>query len=624
MQQDLLLSAIPIELVAAPIAVLEACDGVLWVRSASPCMLMVVGLSGAGQQTFGFVPASGDLEAELAPFAQNQGQVTLAVVGHGTPRAARGTFTLRRHGDLFVGAWTARQNDWRFEQIVQESPDVIAIIDRKYRHTFVNEAIRAVSGLGPEAFERKTHAELGLPPELVERFQSVYEHVFQTGQEGRKDFEFTMPNGEVRSFSSRVVPLVGPDGSFDSLLSSARDVTERKQEEESRLAIERKLQETQRLESLGLLAGGAAHDFNNLLTGIMGMTSLVQGRLTANHTAQPLLAKILLSCERAASLCAQMLAYAQLHHVAMEAVEVGGMVGLASDLVRVSMPKNVRLNVQDVPGLHVSADAPQVQQVLLNLMLNAVEALPEQTGQVNVTTFAATYQDIDLEHAIILPEERLAPLVGIRIADNGVGMDAATVARIFEPFFTTKFTGRGLGLSATLGIVRSHGGGLTVRSEVGRGSEFTLYLMAAEAPEAVLSAQQSQAAKHNGCVLLVDDEPSVRDSTGEILRYAGYDVIVASSGNEALHLFDHAPQRSQMVLLDLTMPGLDGLQTLAELRKRDANLPIVLMSGYAEHNVRERAAVDPSIDFLQKPFREHQLLAMCKRVAERGESQQGS
>jgi CheY-like chemotaxis protein len=174
-------------------------------------------------------------------------------------------------------------------------------------------------------------------------------------------------------------------------------------------------------------------------------------------------------------------------------------------------------------------------------------------------------------------------------------------------------------LSATLGIVRAHGGGLTVRSEPGRGSEFTLYmaLAPAEKPEAEVSARPKRGC---GRILLVDDEPAVREVTAEMLRGAGYEVTVASSGNEALGVFDRDPTRSDLVLLDLTMPGLDGFQTLAQLRLRDAKLPVVLMSGYAEQSVRDRAAADPAIDFLQKPFRERQLLDMCAELVERAES----
>lgn len=168
-------------------------------------------------------------------------------------------------------------------------------------------------------------------------------------------------------------------------------------------------------------------------------------------------------------------------------------------------------------------------------------------------------------------------------------------------------------MSATLGIVRAHGGGLTVRSQPEQGSEFTLYLALTSRAASVCEAPRARVSAH-GRILVVDDEPSVRDTTADILRAAGYEVTVASSGNEALRMYDEAPGQSEMVLLDLTMPGLDGLQTLAELRRRDASLPVVLMSGYAEQSVRDRAEADPAMNFLQKPFREPQLLQMFEEL----------
>jgi two-component system cell cycle sensor histidine kinase/response regulator CckA len=366
-----------------------------------------------------------------------------------------------------------------------------------------------------------------------------------------------------------------------------------------------------------LLAGGAAHDFNNLLTGIMGMTSLVQQRLDTVHSAQPLLQKILLSCERAAGLCTQMLAYAQAQQVDAEPVRVRELLDLTCDLVRVSASKNVALRLDVENGVSIRADRTQIQQVLLNLLLNAVESIHSQTGEVHVYAFRPSGQDLEFRDAVVIPEDMTSPMLAIRVADTGVGMDGAIMARIFEPFFTTKFTGRGLGLAATLGIVRAHRGGLTVRSQPGKGSEFTLYVALAseQDPKAEMDPKAKLA---DGRILLVDDEPTVREVTAEMLRAAGYEVTLASSGNEAIIMYDRDPTQSHLVLLDLTMPGLDGFQTLAELRMRDANLPVVLMSGYTEQNVRDRALADPAIDFLQKPFRRQQLLDKCAGVAGRG------
>lgn len=603
---------IPFDALALPVALLRANQGFLRVEVASNALLAQAGLApGDGvADSLRFTPLSGSLEADLAPLEQGADEVVIEVVGLGSVRSLRGRLALRPHGELLVGVWTGREIDWRFEQIVQESPDTIVIVDRQFRHTFANEALRAASGLEPSAFEGKTHRDLGMSEEVASYFETVFQRVFETGEEGEKEFEFTNLRGELRSYASRIVPLIGPDGTCDSLLSCSRDVTDRKREEQRRLEMERKLQETQRLESLGLLAGGAAHDFNNLLTGIMGMTSLVQQRLDSVPSVQPLLSNILLSCERAASLCTQMLAYAQLQHVSIEVVSVRALLELTCDLACVSKPKNVHLSVQMEPADKVRADRSQIQQVLLNLLLNAVESIESQAGEVHVRTYRPSGEELRFRDAAIVPADPSCELLAIEVADTGVGMDPSALARIFEPFFTTKFTGRGLGLAATLGIVRAHGGGLTVRSTPGKGSTFTLYLALSTRNE-VERVAPPLPKSGEGRILVVDDEPTVCETTAQLLKDSGYEVKLASSGNEALCVYDADPEWTQLVLLDITMPGLDGFETLAELRKRNAGLPVVLMSGYTEENVRDRAALDPAIRFLQKPFRKQRLLAVC-------------
>ncbi len=470
---------IPLECVAHPVALLQRCGARLRVCAASRALLEQAGIVDLRTHAdFGFEPSAGSLETCLAPLSR-EAQVVFAVVASGSPHTLRGRFALRSHGELLVGTWLGCEPDWRFEQIVRESPDIIAIIDRAYRHTFVNDAVVAATGLTPADFEGKDHRELGMPEEITRYFQDTYRSVFETGQEGKKEFDFESATGEVRSYASRVVPLIGPDGSRDALLSCSRDVTERKRAEESRLAIERKLQQSQRLESLGLLAGGVAHDFNNLLTEIMGMTSLVQQRLDADHGVQPLLSKVLGSCERAAQLCTQMLAYAERGEANVAPVEVRKVLERTCDLVRASLSKNVMLVVDLEEDVSIQADSAQIQQVLLALILNAVESIHAAFGEVRVRVYRPSGAELALSDVVLAPEDFGVPLVAIQVTDTGVGMDAEILPRIFEPFLTTKFTGRGLGLSAALGIVRAHGGGLRVRSALGKGSEFTLYVASA-------------------------------------------------------------------------------------------------------------------------------------------------
>ncbi len=508
--------------------------------------------------------------------------------------------------------------DAHFETIVQESPDIIAMIDRELRHRFVNRAVEAASGLSTADFEGKSHDELGMPDEVVRYFQSVYREVFATGREGRKVFEFPSADGTLRTYESRVVPLVEPDGSIEVLLSYARDTTERKANEAARLELERKMQETQRLESLGVLAGGIAHDFNNLLTSILGIASLTRAQLRDMPAVAGNLDQIEMACMKAADLCGQMLAYAGRGRAIKQSLQLAGLIRETRELLGASVSKDIRFEL-DLPAevSAVEVDRSQMQQVLMNLLLNGAEAMSGQ-GMVSVALREIDGAAIPWEAAVLEPSERHGAMVEVTVTDRGVGMDETTMARIFDPFFTTKFTGRGLGLAATLGIVRQHGGGLAVESEPGRGTTFRLYLPSSNRANAAAAAAAPSRTELPPCrVLLVDDEVDVRDATGRMLEALGHEVALASEGVEALARFDAAQSGFDVVLLDLTMPGMDGIATLEQFRERAPELPVVLMSGYTEEDVRARMG-DERTTFLPKPFHLEWLAEALRRAVPAG------
>ncbi|MAC29096.1 MAG: hypothetical protein CMN31_24745 [Sandaracinus sp.] len=546
-------------------------------------------------------------------------------------RSAAGTRPYRlalRAADAGGGVWAsltplARSGETataaHFETIVQESPDIIAMIDRDLRHRFVNRAVEAASGLSVADFEGKSHDEMGMPDDLVRYFQSVYREVFATGQEGRKVFEFPDEKGGVRTYESRVVPLLEPDGSIEVLLSYARDVTEQKANEETRLGLERKLQETQRLESLGLLAGGIAHDFNNLLTSILGTASLARAQLKGSaqaRTAGESLAQIELTCVKASDLCAQMLAYAGRGRSITEPLDLGALLQETRELLGASVSKDVEFEL-DLPQsvAAVEVDRAQMQQVAMNLLLNAAESMSGR-GTVRVAVSEVEGSEVDWGGAVLAPEPADGRLVQVAVRDRGVGMDEATLARIFEPFFTTKFAGRGLGLAATLGILRQHGGGLAVTSEPGAGTTFRLFFHASERPSQPGHARVSEPTPMTPArVLLVDDEETVRGAAGRMLEALGHTVVGVGDGVEALARYDAANGDFDLLVLDLTMPGMDGIATLERFRQRAPALPVVLMSGYTEEDVRGRLR-DERTAFLHKPFRFEQLEGALRSAME--------
>jgi signal transduction histidine kinase/CheY-like chemotaxis protein len=384
------------------------------------------------------------------------------------------------------------------------------------------------------------------------------------------------------------------------------EMTERQRAEEARLQLERKLEEAQRLESLGVLAGGIAHDFNNILTGILASASLA--RLDPNQI-ETNLERIEKNARRAAELCQQMLAYAgkgQLH--GWSAVDLNALVRDTLELLHVSVPKDALLDLDLAPELApVYGDASRLRQVLMNLVLNAAEALGAPPRRLRISTRGVKLAESSLAQLAHAGDAKPGDYVAVDVADSGVGMSAETLRRIFEPFYTTKFAGRGLGLSAVLGIVRSHNGALDVSSTPGRGTRFVVYFPSSALPLPPAGNASTRAAiraplPHRRSVLVVDDEVDVLELAAVSLQKHGFVVHTAENGAEAVAMFERQPGAFDGVLLDLTMPQMDGLRTLERLRALQPTVKAVLMSGYDPAEANKRAAGAKPDLFLPKPF----------------------
>ena len=394
-------------------------------------------------------------------------------------------------------------------------------------------------------------------------------------------------------------------GSSNRLLVTARDVTDRKAAEEERLLYERRIQETQKLESLGLLAGGIAHDFNNLLTAILGNIDLALLDVPKESSARADLNTAIAATRRAAELAQQMLAYSGKGHFLVEPLDLAAEIRSTTSILNASISRNTSLRLEIPPALpSVVADASQFRQILMNLVINASEALENQPGSVQVA--AGVVDSSSLDPSRLRPRGPLDPgrYVFVEVSDSGAGIRPEFVDKIFDPFFSTKFTGRGLGLPAVLGIVRGHKGAIEIDSHLGRGTRFRVYLPAtADAPP---SADQppdaSPAPAPGGLVLLVDDENSLLETSSRLLARLGHQVLCASGGDQALQLFRPRAKQVAAVILDLSMPGMDGVQTLAELRKIRPDVPVLASSGYAEAEVLQRFGPDKPDGFLQKPY----------------------
>jgi two-component system cell cycle sensor histidine kinase/response regulator CckA len=386
-------------------------------------------------------------------------------------------------------------------------------------------------------------------------------------------------------------------------LETNTDITERKRAEEQ-------LRQKQRLEGLGILAGGIAHDFNNLLVGILGNASLALDILGPATPARERLEDLISASERAASLTRQLLAYAGKEQVVTRPTELSPVVRDLAGLLRTSIPRNVCLTLKlQEPLPCVNADKTQLQQVIMNVVINAAEAIPQNTpGSVTITTAVRRAGAEDREHALTPLPAADESYVVLTVTDTGQGMTPEVRSRIFDPFYTTKFTGRGLGLSAVLGIVKAHHGTITLKTAPGAGTTFTLLLPQCGAADVPVTAPATpQPGRGSGTILVVDDEPAVRAVAQNTLEDNGYRVLLAADGQEAIDVLAAHPETAA-IILDLAMPVMNGDEAAPRLRGIRPAVPIILSSGYAEEEARRKFSGAGITCFLQKPYRAARLL----------------
>lgn len=399
-----------------------------------------------------------------------------------------------------------------------------------------------------------------------------------------------------RVFALTVDPVRDEEGGLRGGVCILTDITERK-------LMDEQLWRTQKLESIGLLAGGVAHDFNNLLMGILGNASLALESGGNRKSSEAALRDIIRAGERAADLTRQLLAYAGKGRFVVRPLSLAGLVSDMVPLVQASFPRKITIVLNLAGSLPpIEADKTQVEQVVMNLLINAAEAIGENGGTLEVTARQRRFPH-DARHDYITDSAVRGSYVSLEIRDDGSGMDAATLRRIFDPFFTTKFMGRGLGLSAVLGIMRSHNGAIRVSSDVGRGTTFELlFPVAAAAAETVGGVSGPVPARAaGGRVLVVDDEDVVRNFFRLALERYGYETVLAANGEEALRIFSESPDAFPLVLLDMVMPVMSGKDVVPRLVDKRADVKIVVTSGQVEDDIRRELAQWEVAGFIQKP-----------------------
>jgi PAS domain S-box-containing protein len=419
-------------------------------------------------------------------------------------------------------------------------------------------------------------------------------------------------NGSLIDVSLTISPVRDSSGRIIGASHVARNVTERRQFEEH-------LRHSQKLESLGVLAGGVAHDFNNLLTGILGNASLALESVSTAHSIHGLLQDVVSASERASHLTRQLLAYAGKGRFLVEPVSLSSLVREISRLIQSSIPRNVQLRLELLDDLPlVQADASQLQQVIMNLVINGAEAIGHNdSGTVVVTT---AVRNVD-EHYLMStlgagPGLSCGVYVCLEVRDDGCGMDEATLNRIFDPFFSTKFTGRGLGLAAVQGIVRAHKGLMKVQSSPGHGTIFQVLLPATAETAAPAKPAASQIPARDDVVLVIDDEDIIRRTAKAMLERYGYTVVLAENGKEGVELFQVLSEKIALVLLDMTMPVMNGEEAFDRLKAIKPDIKVILSSGYNEVEAVRRFTGKGLSGFIQKPYSSVGLGEKVKSVLE--------
>ena len=484
---------------------------------------------------------------------------------------------------------------------------------------YVSANLLAAFGYLPEELisGAVSYASIVHPDDVARVADEVGDHVRAGSDWFEQEYRLLHKDGRVRTVSDFTKVVRNADGHVTHFHGYLVDVTERRRQEAEHARIGEQVQHAQKLESLGVLAGGIAHDFNNLLVGVLGNASLALEELPGDSPARPLLDDLQVAARRAAELTRQLLAYSGKGKFVVEPVDLSALLRETGRLLAAVVSKKAVINTElrdDLPV--VRADATQLRQVAMNLITNASDALGDGPGTIGIRTRRMYATRAWLAGAQVGADSAEGDYVVIEVTDSGEGMDADSMSRLFDPFFSTKGPGRGLGLAAVLGIVRSHRGAVRIASTREHGTTVTVLLPVDGTPASYLGFAGTVAADR-GTVLVVDDDDAALRVAERVLHRDGYRVLTASNGRAALELYAERGRGIDLVLLDLTMPELSGWETLQELKLLDPDVVVLLMSGYAH---APEASLEGARAFLAKPYSASELRDAVRAVLTRIET----
>jgi PAS domain S-box-containing protein len=495
----------------------------------------------------------------------------------------------------------------RLISAIEQAGEVVVITDYDGAIQYVNPAFESVTGYGPEEVRGENPRILKSGKQDEPFYRQLWETI-TAGDIWQGRLVNKRKDGSLYTEEATISPVFNEQGEITNFVAVKRDVT-------SELELENRLAQSQKMEAIGTLAGGIAHDFNNILSAIMGFTEMVDVDLPEGSRNKEDLEEVIHACKRARDLVKQILTFSRQSDSELRPLRIDLVVNEALKMIRSSTPTSIEIyqNIQlDIPA--VIADPTQVHQIMMNLCTNAIHAIEDEHGTISVFLDSIGVGEVGNEKGEV-PEP--GEYVRLVVSDTGKGMPREIQERIFEPYFTTKTAGEGtgLGLSVVYGIVKETGGTITVESEVGRGTTFSVYLPAAEKSESEQARnKQSRLPWGKERILFIDDEPAIANLGRKSLERFGYEVTIRQSSLEALELFKYDPKRFDLVVTDMTMPHMTGDELAKEILSIRKDIPIILCTGYSKRISDMKAKEIGIRAFVMKPLTQHELAETVRRV----------